>query len=261
VASRAEAIATRADEPLDDEPLDDVRTGSRPAGILGALRAALGDAYFHSWRLVAANVSWSLVACALTVAVAVAPLALVTLPLLAIPTAAIFRVTTRIVRRRSVSFWDGYRGIRGQLGTILGLGLGFTVTGLVLGLNVLTGLTSAGAVGWAIATLAAWGLVAAWVLAWTVWPVVVDPERETTPARDRLRLAGLLALAHPIRLGALSLAIGALLVLSTAAVAPVLTISIALGALWSSHVVLPAADRLEALLATRDAARAEGPTA
>jgi uncharacterized membrane protein YesL len=254
VASRAEAIARRDEEPLDAEPLDgDAAARPRPVGLFGSLRAALGDAYFHSWRLVAANISWSLVACALTVAVAVTPLAVVLLPLLAIPTAAIFRITARIVRRRSVSFWDGYRGIGGQLRAILGLGVAFTVAGLVLGLNVLTGLTSAGIAGWGIATLAAWGLVAAWVLAWTVWPVVVDPERETTPARARLRLAGLLALAHPIRLGALSLAIGVLLVVSTAAVAPVLTISIALAALWSSHVVLPAADRLEALLAERDA--------
>jgi uncharacterized membrane protein YesL len=253
VASRAEAIATRDAEPLDAEPLDaEVPARSRPAGVLGALRAALGDAYFHSWRLVAANIGWSLVACALTVAVAITPVALVHVPHLAIPTAAIFRIATRIVRRRSVSFWDGYRGIRAQLGAILGLGVAFTVAGLVLGLNVLTGLTSAGIAGWAIATLAAWGLVAAWVLAWTVWPLVVDPERTGTPARARLRLAGLLALAHPIRLGALSLAIGILVALSTAAVAPVLTISIALGALWSSHVVLPAADRLEALLAARD---------
>jgi uncharacterized membrane protein YesL len=253
VASRADAIATRDAEPLDGEQ----RPPGRQAGVLGSLRAALGDAYFHSWRLVAANIAWSLVALAIVVALAVTPLALALLPLLAIPTAAIFRITTRIVRRRSVSFWDGYRGIDGELRTILAIGAAFTVAGIVLAVNVVTGLTSAGAVGWGIATLAGWGIVAAWVLAWTVWPIVLDPERAGQPARARLRLAGLLTLAHPVRLGAMSAAIAILLALSTAAVAPVLTISIALGALWSSGVVLPAADRLEARLAERDAPRAE----
>lgn len=252
MASRADAIPTRDVEPLDGEE----RVPGRPAGVLGSLRAALGDAYFHSWRLVAANIAWSLVALAIVLALAVTPVALALLPLVAIPTAAIFRITTRIVRRRSVSFWDGYRGMAGQLRMILGIGAAFTIAVIVLSVNVLTGLTSAGAIGWGIATLAGWGLVAAWVLAWTIWPIVLDPERADQPARARLRLAGLLALAHPVRLGAMSAAIAILLALSTAAVAPVLTISIALGALWSCGVVLPAADRLEARLAERDAPRA-----
>jgi uncharacterized membrane protein YesL len=243
VASRADAIAgPDADRVPDDEAT------ARPAGVLGSIRATLGDAYFHSWRLAAVNVSWSIWAFAISLAIALTPLAVVLLPLLAIPTAATFRITTRIARRRSVSFWDGYRGIRDELARIVGVGFAFVVAAGVLAVNIVTGLASASAVGWAMATLAAWGLVAAWVLAWTLWPIFVDPQRADRPARERLRLGATLALAHPVRLAALAAGIALLLVVSTAAVAPVLTISISLAALWSSEVVLPAADRLEARL-------------
>ncbi|HET7030672.1 MAG TPA: hypothetical protein VFI34_09185 [Candidatus Limnocylindrales bacterium] len=247
MASRADAIGTRVAGPLDDA------APARPTGLVRSLRAALGDAYFHSWRLAAANIAWSFVALALTVAAAVTPAALVLVPLLAIPTAAIFRITTRIARGRSVSFWDGYRGIREELPAIVAVGAALVIGGVVLAVNVVTGLASASPIGWALATLAAWGLVATWVLAWTLWPVLLDPERAGQRPRARLRLAALLAVAHPVRLAAMSGVIALLLALSTAAVAPLLTISIALAALWSSEVVLPAADRLENAMAARDA--------
>jgi hypothetical protein len=150
-----------------------------------------------------------------------------------------------------VSFWDGYRGIRADLRPVLGVGVAVTLAGLVFAVNVLTGLASGSPIGWGIATLAAWGIVATFVLSWTVWPVLLDPDRQEDRAIARIRLGAMLALAHPIRLAGLAAGIALLLLASTVLVAPLLTISVALAALWSSEVVLPAADRLEALLAGR----------
>jgi hypothetical protein len=62
-------------------------------------------------------------------------------------------------------------------------------------------------------------------------------------------LAGLLVLAHPIRLGAVGLALAAFLALSTIAIVALVTVSVSFAALVTSRLVLPAADRLEASLA------------
>ena len=67
--------------------------------------------------------------------------------------------------------------------------------------------------------------------------------------RERVRLAGLLVLAHPGRMGALSALLVVVLAVSTVIVAAVLTVSVGFAALVACRYVLPAADRLEARLA------------
>jgi uncharacterized membrane protein YesL len=234
VASRAEPSAT-------------------PPSLRGAIRAAATDFYFHSWRLLPANVLWAVVALAIVALAILMPPLLVLVPLAALPTAGIFRITTRIVRGESVSFWDGISAWRSDLGPSLALGTGLVAATIILGFNVATGLLSDSLPGWAFATLAFWGLVGTWLYAWVAWPILLDPARAAEPARERLRLAALLILAHPVRLAGLGLVLAVLIVLGTVAVVALVTVAVSFCALISARYVLPAADRLEARLAARTA--------
>lgn len=240
MASRAEAIATGASEAVP-------RPATSPT-FFGAVRAALSDGYYHSWRLVPANVLWAVAAIGLAVAALAIPLGILLLPLLALPTAGVFRVTTRIVRGVAVSFWDAVDAWRSDLLATLVVGAGAVLLSLVLGTNAVLGLSSDSPIGWGLATMAAWGLAALWAVAWTAWPILEDPGRRGTPLRARLRLAVLLALAHPIRIGALALGLAVFLVLSTIAIVALVTVSVSFSALIASRYVLPAADRLETRL-------------
>jgi uncharacterized membrane protein YesL len=235
VASRAEALPAQA------------RTPS--TGFGAAVRAALSDAFYHSWRLVPANIVWAVTAIAVAGVGILSPLGILILPLLAIPTAGIFRITTRIVRGDAVSFWDAIAAWREDVRASLALGVAFTAALVVLGANTVIGLTGASPLGWALATLAAWGLLVAWLAAWTCWPIVTDPARADQPLRARLRLAGLLVVAHPVRIGALAIGLAIFLGLSTIAIVALVTVSVSFAALVASRLVLPAADRLEASLA------------
>jgi Na+-transporting NADH:ubiquinone oxidoreductase subunit NqrD len=81
--------------------------------------------------------------------------------------------------------------------------------------------------------------------------VLADPARTGEPARDRLRLAGYLVLAAPLRMAILAVLAVALWVVSTIAFAAVVTITVSFVACLSSRVVLPDADRLAERLAAR----------
>ena len=215
---------------------------------------AAEDGYYHSWRLVPANVVWSVVALLIAGLAVIVPPAILLVPLLALPTAGIFRVTTRIVRGEAVSFWDAIDAWRTNALATIGIGTGFVAATFVLGFNVVSGLASGSPLGWGLATFAGWGLLAAWLLAWTTWPILADPARAEQPVMARLRLAGLLVLAHPVRIGLLGIVLGLFLAVSTVAVVALATISVAFSALVASRFVLPAADRLEAQVAARVAA-------
>lgn len=216
-----------------------------------AIRLAAHDFYYHSWRLLPANVTWSVVALIVVAAVLVSPVAIVLAPVLALPTAGIFRVTTRIVRGESVSFWDAVDGWKVDVLPTLVVGAGFLAATVVLGSNMITGLTSDSPLGWGLATLAGWGLLTAWLYAWTLWPILIDPARADRPTVERARLAALLVLARPGRIGALGIVLAMLLAVSAAAVVALATVSVAFAALVASRFVLPAADRLEVVLRAR----------
>jgi len=220
-----------------------------PPTIRAVLRAALKDFYFHSWRLLPANVLWTAVLLILVGLAILVPPLLILLPLAALPLAGIFRIATRIVRDRSVSFWDGMSAWRGEVRPALLLGAGVLAATTVLGFNLLTGILSDTLPGWAFATLAFWGLVGTWLYAWVAWPILLDPDRATQTVRERLRLAALLLLAHPVRVGALGVVLAALLVVSAIAIVALVTVSVGFSALVASRYVLPAADRLESRLA------------
>ncbi|MBA2717663.1 MAG: hypothetical protein H0U52_00280 [Chloroflexi bacterium] len=257
MASRAEPAALALTEP---ESADKVARPAPASTIGGAIRAAGKNAYYHSWRLLPANIVWAVVAIALAIAILVSPLGLVLVPVLALPTAGIFRITTRIARGQAVSFWDAVDAWRSDIVRTLALGAGITLAVAILGFNVASGLASASALGWAFATLAAWGLVATWLFAWTAWPIVVDPDRAHRSFAERLRLAALLVLAHPVRIGAFAIVVAVFIAVSAVAIVALVTISVAFAALVASELVLPAADRLETQLrAQREAQLGSGP--
>jgi hypothetical protein len=197
-------------------------------------------------RLVAANMVWG-VALALILVVGLASplLGLAFLPLLAFPTAGVFRLAARIVRvdpgagLRDIT-WP-YRHARGRW---LVVGIAVVAAGLMLATNVLVGLAGGEPARWAIATLAGWGLVVLWCGALVVWPLIVDPARSEISLAEGLRLAGVLLLAHPLRFAGLGLAMVVVTAISIVLTAAILTISVAFVALVACRSVYPAADRL-----------------
>lgn len=213
-----------------------------------ALRSAASDFYFNSWRLVPANLVWGAAFLIILVSASIAPALVLLAPLLALPTVGIFRIAALITRGENVSFWDGLVAWRDYAVPTILLGVGLAGCALVFATNVVVGLASGNALGWTISTLAFWGLVATWVVAWTAWPLLVDPARRGKPVRGRLRVALLLILAHPVRMLALGALLAVLLAASTVAFAALVTISVAFAALVACRYVLPAADRLEARL-------------
>jgi uncharacterized membrane protein YesL len=207
------------------------------------MRASVSDFLANSWRLVLPNVAWGAGLVVLVALAGMTGVGFLLVPLLALPTVGIYRVAALIVRDEPVSIADGFSAWRryGLQALVLGVILAGAVA--VFATNLLTGIQNSGVVGWSLATFAGWGLVATAVVASVIWPLLVDPWRASMRFRDVLRLAGLLALAFPVRFGALALCLLVILALSTFAVVVLLSMAIGITALIASRYVLPAADR------------------
>jgi hypothetical protein len=176
---------------------------------------------------------------------------LVALPLLvltAVPLAGLARLAGRATRGLDVNLSDGWQPIRTRRSAVLLAGAGFVVAVVIFTLNLITGFALGNALGWAFATAAGWGLVMTVSVGFTFWPLLTDPERDGGPARAIARLAALLVLAFPFRIGALALLLTALLAVSTVLFAALVSISVAFALMIAARYVLPAADRLEASL-------------
>lgn len=212
------------------------------------MRVAASDFFYNSWRLVPAN---ALVALAVIVALVSWPLAgpglaLVLAPLVAFPLSGLFRLAGLIARGRDAVLSDVWSSWRSTWRETLGLGVTFTLASFIFTTNVLVAVAAGPGPSSVIAVMAAWGLLGTWVYGLIAWPILTDPERVGTSVRDRLRLAGLLAIAFPLRLVGFALMIALFLVISTALFAAVVTVSLAFAALVSCRYVLPAADRFSA---------------
>lgn len=210
-----------------------------------AIRAALGDFYVSSLRLIPANLLWGATLIAVWLGFLTTPLGVLLLPLLAFPTASIFRIAVLVVRAGPLSLWDGVRVWRTDPGPILVLGIVLLSCLALFLVNIVSGVRSGGVIGWVVATCAAWGAGFAWLVSWTAWPLLLDPARADGSVRERLRTAVLLVLAYPIRLGALGAVLAAIVLVSTVALIALMTISVAFAALVATRYVLPAADLLE----------------
>lgn len=197
-------------------------------------------------RLVPANLVWGFTVVLLVLIGLVSPLlSLALLPLLALPTAGVFRIAARIVRGEpDVGLHDIAWPYRHMPGRWVAIGAAVVAAGLMLGTNLLFGVGGGEPAGWAIATLAGWGLIVLWCGALVGWPILVDPSRAAMPLSERLRLAAALLLAHPLRFAGLGLAMAIVVALSVVLTAAILTISVAFVALVACRLVYPAADRL-----------------
>jgi len=212
----------------------------------GAFRDALSDFFYNSLRLLGANLAWGVVFLAfIFLAFAWLPGAIVALVVLIIPTAGLFRLAALIARDRPASFSDAVTGWREFSIPALEVGVAVVGATVVLGANMIVGLWTGQLIGWVIATLAFWGLVAVWAVAIVLWPLLADPERVNDPLATRVRLAATIVLAWPVRVALLACAIGIVLVASTIMLAALLTISVAFVALVASRFVIPLADRIE----------------
>ena len=218
--------------------------------VRAAFRAAATDFYYQSLRLVPANVAWGAgVLAVLAIAFWLSPfLALVAAPLLCLPLVGVTRLAAQIVRGDDVVLSDVATALRSYALPALVSGIVFELATIVIATNVIGGISSGGPIGWAFATLAAWGLAALWIVGLAFWPLLVDPAREATPIAARARLAGLVVLARPARFACLGAALAGVTLVSAVAFAALLSVSVAFIALVASRVTLPAADELEARL-------------
>lgn len=218
----------------------------RDPGLGGALRAGAVDLYYHSVRLVPANLVWGLgLAVVLLIAATGAWfVALLAAPFLALPLVGVARLAGLIARGEEVVLSDAWRAARELGRPTLGAGILSVGATAVFATNIAGGMATGTPVGMSIAVLAAWGLVGLWLLAFPFWVLLADPARSGWSAGDVARLTGMLLLVHPIRLVGLGLASAAVLVISAILVAAILTVAVAYAALVTAHLILPAADRL-----------------
>lgn len=249
--SRADPAPWPADEP-------DEQAAARPArpGLLRSLRAAGSDFYYNSVRLVGLNLVWALCVAVVYLISLASPLAgIAGAVLLALPTAGIFRVAALIVRREPASLSDGLAAPRRFLVPALAGGAVLTGAMVVFLVDLGSGMATDDVVGIAFATMAGWGLIIAAIVACCWWPLLVDPRDPDRGGRASLRLACYVVIAHPLRAAGLAVVLGAILIVSTVLLAALFTVALSFCALVACHYVLPAADRMEVLLAARADAR------
>ena len=213
--------------------------------IGGALREASSDFYYNSWRLIPANLVWGAAIMVLLLLAAAWPVGAVLLaPLLALPTAGLFRMAALIARGDFVSFRDAL-GYRSFFRPAMVAGVVLTVTTVIPAVNIAVGLGSRDPVGLVMATMAFWWLVFQGMFTICFWPILLDPRRSDLSVLERTRLAVLLVVAFPFRFAVLAFVVAVLLVVGTIVFIALVTLDLALVALLACRYVLPAADRLE----------------
>jgi uncharacterized membrane protein YesL len=226
-------------------------TPLRVPTVRAAFRAAFTDFYYQSLRLVPSNAAWGAgLLAVLASAFWLSPvLALVAAPLLCLPLVGVTRLAAQIVRGEDVVLSDAATAIRSLALPALATGMVVVLATVVLTANVVAGVSGGGPIGWAFATLAAWGLAALWIVGLAFWPILADPDRHAMPLAARVRLAVLVVLAYPARFASLAAGLALVTLVSAIAFAALLSVSVAFMALVASRVILPAADQLEARLA------------
>ena len=220
------------------------RTIPPPPRVVRALREAVSDLYYNSWRFLGANVllGGSLILILLAAVESAWLLAL--LPLVAVPAAGTMRMATTLVRDGHADFGDFLAIVR-RPSMVLALGLAQSLVFLVLVVDLQLGAAIGSTLGVLLTVSALYGLVIGWAYAAVAWVLLLDPERDAEPVSGRLRLAAVILVAHPIRVGGVLLLAGALLGVAALAIAPFLTFAVALVWLALARFVLPVADRIE----------------
>lgn len=208
------------------------------------LREAVSDFYYNSWRFLAANMALGALLVVLVLASVATPVALVGLPLLVPLAAGIMRMSTRLVRDGHTDFGD-LTEVLSRPWHVLVPGVLQLAVSSVLVADVFIAAGWQSLAGTFLAVSATYGLFVLWAYALVAWPLLLDPERDAEGIRRRLRLAFVVLLAHPVRIGSFALVMGLLLVIATVAIAPIITFAVGLAWLAIARYVLPIADRLE----------------
>ena len=209
------------------------------------LRTAAEDLYYHGIRLVVGNLVWGIFAILTAFVVTRSVLGLIAFVIMIPLSAGLMSMATAVVRERTVVMSDVARPLRRRFWRLLALGAAQLGLSIIVGFDLVLGLQIGGAFGLVMAVVAFYTGLALWVLAWTIWPIVTDPERLDEPVRSGVRLGALLVLAHPIRMGLMALVLAILTIASTILAAAIITFAAAYLALVAAHYVLPSADRLE----------------
>jgi hypothetical protein len=223
--------------------------------LRSALRTSLQDFYFNSWRLAPANLVWGVLLVAALVAGPLTLLGIALLVLLAVPTAGLYRMGALIARNEPAAFSDFVGGMRRYGVQALAIAVGAAILAFVFTTNVIVGLQAGNPLGWFISAMALWGDVGLLMLLTTLWPVLVDPEREGVGLRQRVTLAGLAVIGRPVRILVLSVVIVFVLAASTILFAALIIVSVAYVAMVSSRVILPLVDEVETRVAQARQAR------
>lgn len=209
-----------------------------------SLREAVSDFYFNSWRFLGANILLGAVLVAFVVASLATPWGLLLAVLLVLPAAGTMRMATRLVRDFHTDLGDFAEVVR-RPWPVLGIGLAQLAVTVVLVGDMLIAAAWRSWPGTFLLIGALYALAALWSYAVVAWPLLLDPERDTESVRPRLRLALVVFLVHPVRVGLFALLVGALLLLATVVIMPVLTFAVGLLWLAIARYVLPVADRVE----------------
>jgi hypothetical protein len=204
----------------------------------------VSDFYFNSWRFLGANILLGALMVAFVVGSLGSPWGLLLVVLLVLPAAGTMRMATRLVRDFHTDLGDFAEVVRHPW-PALGVGLAQLAVTVVLVGDILIAAAWRSWPGTFLLIGALYALIALWTYAVVAWPLLLDPERDAEGVRSRLRLALVLFLVHPVRIGLFALLIGALLVLATFVIMPVLTFAVGLLWLAIARYVLPLADRIE----------------
>ena len=218
--------------------------GARRPRLWGSIVRAPGLVIEHAFPLVAANLLWGALVAAFVALVVGVPLVSVALPLLALPTAALTRLSVAAVRSGIPSL----RMARDELGRLpvrkvmlaaaqaLVLIISLTNIGLAGEMGGWQGLLSGG--------VAIYAVIVSGVYAMALWPIVCDPAR-ASPLRDQLRLALAVSIRRPLQLGILALIAGLTAVASTQVLVLAFFLPVMLLLAITGYVV-PAADEIAA---------------
>lgn len=216
-----------------------VASGNRSGAVVAP---TVRDLLEHPIPLIAANVTWAVVAVVAWIAWLVSPVVgFMASVLLAWPAAALAGVAGRVVRGASVGVHDAFRWPVTRAAVLL-LGVAAAAAAAIAIVDLAAALARDDLLGAALATIAAWSLVGLGVLACVVWPLVGDPVRVALSTRALLRLAITVAFLHTLRVVLAVLGSAVLITVSAVLIAPLLTVAMGIVALLLCRVVLPLAD-------------------
>ena len=211
-----------------------------------AIRQAAIDFYFNSLRFVPANAAWALGALVVLFLAVAWPPAIVLGALLAIPVAGLHRMAALLARGEATSLSDFVDGMRRFGAAAAVVATGASILAFVLTTNMVIGFESGSPLGWFLGATALYGAIALAMFLVAVWPILVDPQRESAPVRRRLQLAALVVIGRPGRLFLLTAIVVVVLAASVVILAGIVLVGVAFTSLLATRWVLPVADELEA---------------